>query len=226
MSKKTLVKVPFIRARLNRAMEEKNLSIRKLGAILSERGEGSEKTIRRALKDGETEEKKDAAINVVVLDAIARILDVAPSYLSGEYDRPLKELDGDSKELYEREFLNPKRFPYRFAYVEQVDYRVCLEQLLSLWGISRDELLQMDDAKRMRMEDDLWCHVYHALSRYFPYCMRPQEYYDYGKRPVRIEDFYEMMVPDPLELEDAASRSPEELALEKKYAVAAEDSEP
>lgn len=202
MTEKKLKKLPLSRARLEQAMARKNLTIRSLGAQLSSWGDqkeymGSDKTIRRALKETEDPGKPGGGINERILDNIARILDVTPRYLSGEYDELLNELDDAGKEFYTRTFLNPANYPYASKEFEEADYRDCIETILRLCKVPSAKCKSLSTFKKLDLEIKLWESICEVLRASYPECRFPDECYGYGYTQLTANDVYEMMAPDP-----------------------------
>lgn len=205
MTKKKVVMVPFVRDRFEQAKRRKGLSTQAIGNMLSKMGEkankrlGSDKTIRRALKAGESAVGASSAINSTILDNIARILDVSSSYLSGEYDWPLEQLADDECDRYKAVFLDPAKHPYRSGLSQSVDYDSFLEELLMLYSVDSKELEKMSFSQRVALEDALKHNIERVLRHAFSDSRIPDVYYRYGWRDYDIQDIREALFPEQYE---------------------------
>lgn len=156
-------KVPFRRSCFEEALELRNMSIRKLGNVTNGVG-WSEKTIRRGLKA--------KRISPILLNEIAKRLNVDPDYLSGRYHEEAEKCSDPIVKKILLQNLKAEKFPYLL--VQQRDrldgkflYDRYLENILVMHNISLEQFneLPLDKQKNMQVElENVICKV---LLKYF-----------------------------------------------------------
>lgn len=167
MSNKKSPKLPLKRERLFEAIKLRGTSIRKLGAL--DGGVGwSDKTIRRAVKEGE--------INPAILDALGKFLDVDPNYLSGKYDRLYERIGAENRDEYLENALKAQlraeRFPYQLSQHKGELYDRYLEGILVLHGISMRQFNELSFETQKQFEIDIERNVGPVIAKYFAYDAR------------------------------------------------------
>lgn len=163
MANKTKNKVSIDRKCFEEALKLRNSSIRKLGAVTDGVG-WSEKTIRRALIDGQ--------ISPELLDDIAQHLDVDPEYLSGNYHRNGEKYDDPYIRALALYNLNAARYPYLLKQQrDKIDnhflYDRYLENIFIIHNLSLKQFnnLSFETKKKLQLElEDSICRV---LTKYF-----------------------------------------------------------
>ena len=170
MANKKTPKKTFSSSCFDAAMKLRGTSIRKLGAI--EGGVGwSDKTIRRARKSGE--------ISAELLDALAKLLDVAPDYLTGKYAGDFSKLfpeplDAESTAILVA-MLVPERFPYLMSQHRADLYDRYIDGILMIHDISFRQYSEMPDDSKRQFELDIERAVCPVIRKYFTHDARDQE---------------------------------------------------
>ena len=156
-------KVPFRRSCFEEALELRNTSIRKLGNVTNGIG-WSEKTIRRGL-----EEHK---ISPILLDEIAKRLDVDPDYLSGRYHEEAERCSDPTIQKIWLHNLKAEKYPYLL--VQQRDrsdgrfiYDRYLENILVIHNISLNQFKVLPFDKQKNMQVELENAICQVLLQYF-----------------------------------------------------------
>ena len=167
MANKKTEKVPIIRDSFLRIIREKGYTVESLG--MQPQVERSGKTIQRCLAAGEMQPE--------LLDRIGRFLDVAPSYLAGDYDRKFEEIKDTlvSPEITRYLWTKTDRFPYSKHETENIDYREHLLNTLLINNISKEQYLALDPKKRLSFQFDLGQAVHVVIKRYFDVDLRGME---------------------------------------------------
>lgn len=140
----------------------KGVSIRSLGREQSGTS-WSERTIRRALHDGE--------ISLGLLDAIAKKIDVYPDYLAGKYCWTLAlpvMNDSQVRDYWLEHYMMPKSYPYILEDQVRLGTRQNLFNTLLIHGISEDEFRSLDVGERRKIEFCIDRITTKALRRWFP----------------------------------------------------------
>lgn len=143
-------------------MQSKSLSIRKLCDI--EGGiKWSEKTIRRACKSGE--------INPILLEALAKRLDVAPDFLRGTYYEFAELAGKDCNELgieaILKKQMKPEKFPYDYNYDENSHYEAYITNLLMIHKVSRRQFSEMPYEQQKGFKIEIENAVCDIIQKYF-----------------------------------------------------------
>lgn len=163
MANKAKNKVSIARKCFEEALKLRNSSIRKLGGVTDGVG-WSEKTIRRALTDGQ--------ISPELLDDIAQHLDVDPEYLAGKYHRNAEKYDDPYIRALALYNLKAERYPYLLKQQrDKIDnyflYDRYLENILIIHNLSLKQFnnLPFETKKKLQLElEDSICRV---LIKYF-----------------------------------------------------------
>lgn len=163
MAKRIEKKVPFRRSCFEEALELRNSSIRKLGNVTNGIG-WSEKTIRRGL-----EEQK---ISPILLDGIAKRLDVDPDYLSGRYHEKAERCSDTTVKNIWLHNLKAEKYPYLL--VQQRDrsdgrflYDRYLENILVIHNISLNQFNELLLDKQKSIQVELESAICQVLLKYF-----------------------------------------------------------
>ncbi len=163
MAKRIEKKVPFRRSCFEEALELRNTSIRKLGNVTNGIG-WSEKTIRRGLEENK--------ISPILLDEIAKRLDVDPDYLSGRYHEEVERCSDTTVKNIWLHNLKAKKYPYLL--VQQRDrsdgkflYDRYLENILVIHKISLNQFNELPLDKQKSMQVELESAICQVLLGYF-----------------------------------------------------------
>ena len=163
MANKEKTKVFIDRKCFEETLKLRNSSIRKLGQVTGGVG-WSEKTIRRALIDGQ--------ISPELLDDIAQYLDVDPEYLSGKYHRNAEKYEDQYIRALALYNLKAERYPYLLK--QQRDkingyllYDRYLENILIIHNLSLEQFNNLPFEIRKKMQLDLEGSICSVLTRYF-----------------------------------------------------------
>jgi hypothetical protein len=163
MANKKKDKVSFDRMCFEEALKLRNSSIRKLGKVTGGVG-WSEKTIRRALIDGQ--------ISPELLDDIAQYLDVAPGYLSGKYHRNAERYKDPNIRALALYNLKAELYPYILKQQrDKIDghflYDRYLENILIIHNLSLKQFNDLPFEIRKKMQLELEESICRVLTKYF-----------------------------------------------------------
>jgi hypothetical protein len=163
MGNKEKNKVYFDRKCFEEALKLRNSSIRKLGAVTGG-VKWSEKTIRRALIDGQ--------ISPELLDDIAQHLDVDPEYLSGKYHRNAEKYKDPYIQASALYNLKAERYPYLLKQQrEKIDdhflYDRYLENILIIHNLSLKQFNNLTFEIRKKIQLELEESICRVLIKYF-----------------------------------------------------------
>lgn len=145
-----------------KVLKWKGVSIRSLG---QERGGTSwnERTIRRALQDGE--------ISPGLLDAIAKKIDVYPDYLAGKYCWTLSLPVMDDPEICDywlEHYMMPRSYPYILEDQAGLGTRQHLLNTLLIHGVSEEAFRGLDAKERHSLEFQIDRKTTMILQHWFP----------------------------------------------------------
>ena len=160
---KKKIKVPIDRKCFEEALKLRNSSIRKLGKATDGIG-WSEKTIRRALIDGQ--------ISPELLDDIAQRFDVDPEYLSGKYHRNAEKYEDPNTRALALYNLKAERYPYILKQQrDKIDdhflYDRYLENILIIHNLSLKQFNDLPFEIRKKMQLELEESICRVLIKYF-----------------------------------------------------------
>lgn len=163
MGNKEKNKVYIDRKCFEEALKLRNSSIRKLGVVTVGVG-WSEKTIRRALNDGQ--------ISSELLDDIAQHLDVDPKYLSGKYHRNAEKYEDPYIRALALYNLKAERYPYLLKQQrDKIDdhflYDRYLENILIIHNLSLKQFNNLPFEIRKKMQLELEESICRVLTKYF-----------------------------------------------------------
>ena len=163
MANKVKNKVPIDRKCFEEALKLRNSSIRKMGAVTGGIG-WSEKTIRRALIDGQ--------ISPELLDDIAQHIDVDPEYLSGKYHRNAEKYDDPHIRAFALYNLKAERYPYLLKQQrDKIDnhflYERYLENILIIHNLSLKQFNNLPFGIRKELQLELEESICKVLTKYF-----------------------------------------------------------
>ena len=163
MANKKEKKVSFRRSCFEEALKLRNTSIRKLGNVTNGIG-WSEKTIRRGLEGHK--------ISPILLDEIAKRLDVDPDYLSGRYHEEAERCSDPTVQKIWLHNLTAEKYPYLL--VQQRDrsngrflYDRYLENILVIHNISLNQFNELLFDKQKTMQVELEAAICQVLLQYF-----------------------------------------------------------
>lgn len=163
MANKKKDKVSFDRKCFEEALKLRNSSIRKLGKVTGGVG-WSEKTIRRALIDGQ--------ISPELLDDIAQYLDVDPGYLSGKHHRNAERYKDPNIRALALYNLKADLYPYILKQQrDKIDdhflYDRYLENILIIHNLSLKQFNNLPFEIRKKMQLELEESICRVLTKYF-----------------------------------------------------------
>lgn len=163
MDNKKKDKIPFDRKCFEEILKLHNSSIRKLGKVTGGIG-WSEKTIRRALIEGQISPK--------LLDDIARRFDVDPEYLSGKYHRNAEKYKDPNIRALALYNLKAERYPYILKQQrDKIDdhylYDRYLENILIIHNLSLKQFNDLPFEIRKKMQLELEGAICSVLTKYF-----------------------------------------------------------
>ena len=159
MGNKELSRRPVDRDHFITVMREKGFTVESLGVNAQIARSG--KTIQRELSKG--------AMQPDLLDRIAKVMDVDPSYLAGEYLRHYDEIKDSlaNPELTYYLWTKTDRFPYSKHSVETIDYEEYLLSTLLINNISRNQFLSLSPKLRRAFQFDLGEAIHAVVKQYF-----------------------------------------------------------
>jgi len=163
MDNKKKDKIPFERKCFEEILKLRSSSIRKLGKVTGGVG-WSEKTIRRALIDGQISPK--------LLDDIAKYFDVDPEYISGKYHRNVEKYKDPNIRALALYNLKAERYPYllkqqRDKIDEHFLYDRYLENILIIHNLSIRQFNDLSFEIRKKMQLELEESICRVLIKYF-----------------------------------------------------------
>ena len=160
MANREIKRVKINRDCFMKALELRNCSIRKLDDPTGEKGIGrTEKTIRRALKEGK--------MTTDLLDNIARYLNVHPDYLAGVYDEQADSIEDDYlREIIKRN-ITPDKYPYLLKAVSDVDYYSYFENMLNLNGINIVDFKRLPSRERVLFHQEIQLAIFRVIAKHF-----------------------------------------------------------
>lgn len=163
MANKEKDKVSFDRKCFEEALKLHNSSIRQLGKVTGGIG-WSEKTIRRALNDGQ--------ISLELLDDIARRFDIDPEYLSGKYHRNAEKYKDPNIRALALYNLKAERYPYILKQQrDKIDdhflYDRYLENILIIHNLSLKQFNDLPFEIRKKMQLELEGAICSVLTKHF-----------------------------------------------------------
>lgn len=163
MANKLKNKVSIDRKCFEETLKLRNSSIRKLGEVTGGVG-WSEKTIRRALIDGQ--------ISPELLDDIAQHFDVDPDYLSGKYHRNAEKYEEPNIRALALYNLKAERYPYllkqqRDKIDDHLLYDRYLENILIIHNLSLKQFNNLPFEIRKKMQLELEESICRVMIKYF-----------------------------------------------------------
>ena len=167
-------KVEFSSRRLEEALAYRKKSLRKINKDSA--FEISERTVRRAKKEGK--------INPVILDQLAKYLDVDPLLLRGDYDRNAEHWASTPEEAEKiKDGLKIEKFPYIIHEQRQLPALQYIKDLLIENEISVSYLYAMPQDTLIRFYLEMDRAVNNVLWNYFEIPQHKKYSYSYPMPP-------------------------------------------
>jgi hypothetical protein len=143
-----------------KVIKYKRTSIRKLGN--DESIYCTERTIRRSLN-----ERK---MTPVILNQIAKHLDIDPRYLSGELHKQASLIEDEDFKEHMIKRLNPQNYPYfrkKQEDFKNIPINEFFERMFSLFDISLSQFTSLKIEKQFELQHDILDSIISVIKNYF-----------------------------------------------------------